>query len=168
MADELPRLLAPVLPFTADEVWELLPARREESVHLALFPERRGWDAALVAEWQTSLLAARAAALKRLEEARAARLIGSGLEASLSLTAPPELYGRLEAYERGGPVFPSNLASLFIVSKVDLKQGPELSVEVARAEGGKCERCWMYSPSVGRAAGHADVCERCAAVLEAL
>ncbi|HWX23920.1 MAG TPA: hypothetical protein VN083_02710, partial [Vicinamibacteria bacterium] len=75
----------------------------------------------------------------------------------------------LRQYEAEGPAFPGNLASLFITSSVVLvEDGQPLSIRVSRAEGGKCERCWIQSPVVGTFPVHPGVCERCASVLEAL
>ncbi|HUG52727.1 MAG TPA: isoleucine--tRNA ligase [Vicinamibacteria bacterium] len=167
LAGDLARLMAPILPMTADEVWTAVPGSGGSSVHLALFPaadgpaeERRGWGA---------LLEARASVTKALEEARAAKRIASSLEAKVVLSAPSAVLSPLREYEALGRVFPGNLANLFIVSGVSLEdaEGP-MSVGVERARGGKCERCWTYSESVGRLAPHPAVCERCAAVLEGL
>ena len=86
----------------------------------------------------------------------------------MQLKAPPAALAPLRAHEETSTVFPGNLANLFIVSAVDLVEGEgPLTVTVERAAGGKCERCWTYSPNVGRLAAHPGVCERCAAVLEA-
>jgi isoleucyl-tRNA synthetase len=166
LADDITRLMAPVLPFTADEVWSFLPGRREESVHLADFPSERELPEQTL-DW-TAILDVRSAVTKALEETRAAKRIGSSLEASIVLRAPAATLDPLREYERRSQGFPGNLASLFIVSQVRLEQadGP-LSVDVARAEGAKCERCWTYSTGVGQQAIHAGVCERCASVLEA-
>jgi isoleucyl-tRNA synthetase len=165
---DLVRLIAPVVPFTADEVWSFLPGRAEESVHLTLFPASESWDNELVARWESQLLVARSAVLKALEQARAAKQIGSSLEARVEVQAPGPTAAALRQYERRGSVFPGNLANLFIVSQVRLLEADgELSVQVSRAEGAKCDRCWTYSPEVGRLAVHPGVCERCAAVLEA-
>jgi isoleucyl-tRNA synthetase len=167
MAGDLARLMAPILPMTADEVWEAIPGQEGESVHLALFPavdgpadERKGWPA---------LLDARAAVTKALEEARAAKRIASSLEARVEVAAPPAVLAPLREYEKQGRSFPGNLASLFIVSGVTLtdSDGP-LTVRVERARGAKCERCWTYSENVGKLPVHPAVCERCAEVLEGL
>jgi isoleucyl-tRNA synthetase len=167
IVDDLARLMAPILPFTAQEVWEFLPGAREESVHFAVFPKKEESDDALLIQWRRDLLAVREEVLKRLEEARAAKRIGSGLDAAIEIDAPAEVLSALRAYERKGPSFPGNLANLFIVSKVGLAESNgALAARVARAEGTKCERCWTYSENVGRAAVHSGVCERCAAVLE--
>jgi isoleucyl-tRNA synthetase len=165
MAEDLTRLMVVVLPFTADEVWPLLPGQREESVHLAHFPSAEGADDLVLSRWGR-LLEVRTVVAKALEEARAARTIGSSLEARVTVRGPSELLAVLEAYERQGPPFPSHLASLFIVSQVALEEGRELQAEVAHARGSKCERCWNWSEKVGTFDVHPAVCERCAAVLK--
>jgi isoleucyl-tRNA synthetase len=166
IAEDLTALMAPVLPFTADEVWPLLPERKGQSVHVARFPEAEPPDASILERW-SGLLGAREAVLKALEEARAAKLIAASLEARVILRAPPGVLAPLREHEAQGGVFPGNLANLFIVSSVSLVDGEgPLSVAVERAPGNKCERCWTYSENVGRLAAHPAVCERCAAVLE--
>jgi isoleucyl-tRNA synthetase len=166
MASDLARLMAPGLPFTADEVFGLVPGAGGGSVHLALFPKAEAHDADVLARWQT-LLDVRAAVTKALEEARATKAIASSLEARVEISAPKRVIEALEAHEREGHVFPGNLANLFIVSKVVLHAADgDVSVAVAHAEGSKCERCWTWSPGVGRLAVHSGVCERCASVLE--
>jgi isoleucyl-tRNA synthetase len=167
VARDLARLMAPILPMTADEVWESIPGQEGESVHLALFPDvdgsiedRKPWGA---------LLEARVVAMKALEEARAAKRIASSLEARVEVTAPAALLAPLREYQAQGPVFPGNLANLFIVSDVTLTDGEgPLAVRVERARGAKCERCWTYSENVGKLPAHPSVCERCAAILEGL
>ncbi len=165
MAGDLARLMAPVLPFTADEVWPLVPGTTEPTVHVTVFPDAEPADEALLGRWQ-QLLDVRAAVTKALEEARAAKQIAASLEAAVLVRAPQATLARLREHEAASTVFPGNLANLFIVSKVELLQSDALSVDVARAAGAKCERCWTYSANVGRASVHPGVCERCAAVLE--
>jgi isoleucyl-tRNA synthetase len=165
IADDLTRLLAPVIPFTTDEVWKALPARREDSVHLALFPKKPA-AAAELGDWP-ALLDVRAAVTKALEEARAAKRIASSLEARVTVKAPAAALEPLRRHEQRSRVFPGNLANLFIVSGVRLEESANpLAVEVERAPGAKCERCWTWSENVGRLAAHPGVCERCADVLE--
>ena len=167
VAADLTRLMAPVLPFTADEIWPLLPGRSQESVHLAHFPEVETVDEALLGRWE-ALLEVRAVVTKALEESRAAKRIAASLEAEVVVTAPAKVAEALRRYQEQSTVFPGNLANLFIVSRATVSEGEgELRVEVKRAQGGKCERCWTYSPKVGSLGAHAGVCERCAAVLEA-
>ncbi len=166
IADELTRLIAPVLPFTADEVWAQVPGEGDESVHLAVFPAVEPAEPSAMADWP-ALLDARAVVTKALEEARAAKRIASSLEARVTLHGPEAALAPLRRHEAKSRVFPGNLANLFIVSGVSLEAGAgELAVEVERAAGAKCERCWTCSENVGRLAAHPGVCERCAAVLD--
>jgi isoleucyl-tRNA synthetase len=167
LLDALTRLIAPILAFTADEIWEVMPgsARRElPSVHMAEFPkaEERPGEAELLARWHR-LLEVRDRVLKALEEKRAEKLIGASLEAKVTLTAGGELYDFLAS-------FGEQLRAVFIVSQVELRPGDaaELTVAVARADGRKCERCWTYSPTVGESARYPTVCARCVAVLQEL
>jgi isoleucyl-tRNA synthetase len=162
---DLALLLSPVLPFTSDEVWPLVPGVAEPSVHLAVFPVRESPDDAVLARWST-LLDVRAAVTKALEEARSAKVCASSLEAAVTVRAPAETLAALRRHEDESRVFPGNLANLFIVSKVELVEAPSVSVEVARAPGAKCERCWTFSEKVGHLPVHPAVCERCASVLE--
>jgi isoleucyl-tRNA synthetase len=163
IALDLCRLLAPVLPFTADEAWGHVPGVDVASVHLALFPERERADEGLVARW-ADLLDVRAQVTKALEEARAAKIIASSLEARVTLRGPEAALKGLREHEARSGVFPGNLANLFIVSQVQLEPGPApLGVTVVHASGGKCERCWTYSEKVTD--GSDAVCERCTEVL---
>jgi isoleucyl-tRNA synthetase len=167
IADALARLLAPVLVFTADEIWENLPRSEEraaslESVHLAEFPAPEGLhDAELAARW-SQLFEVRDTVLRELEAARNAKLIGSGLEARIEIAAPAPVYTLLARYE-------DQLRYAFIVSQVALVKIDEpdaaVGVKVERAEGEKCERCWNYSTRVGESARYPTACERCVEAL---
>jgi isoleucyl-tRNA synthetase len=165
MAFDLPRLMAPGLPFTADEVYAYLPGKKLDSVLMDVFPKAEKADPGVLSRWQT-LLEVRSVVTKKLEEARAAKQIASSLESSVTVMAPQATLEALRGHEAKGKTFPGNLANLFIVSHVALQASEALAVDVARAKGGKCERCWTYSEQVGRLAVHPGVCERCAAVLE--
>ena len=173
LGEALVRLLAPVMSFTADEIWTFLPAAgRSESVHLEHFaaPEDltgelpAGFDReVLKGDWQ-KLLEVRDEVLKALEAARNEKRIGGGLEAEIHLTAPEGFYPVLERYQ-------DQLRYLFIVSKVVLERaaatngGTGLKIQVAKAPGEKCERCWNYSTHVGEDKAYPTVCERCSEVL---
>ena len=170
IADALSRLLAPILAFTADEIWENLPraggdAVREPSVHIALFPAASGErDIELLARW-TQLFEVRDIVLRALEEARIGKLIGSSLEASVSLAVDQQIYQLLQHYR-------DELRYIFIVSQVDVALAAEgeapaggLSVRVERARGEKCERCWNYSTRVGESSRYPTACERCTVAL---
>jgi isoleucyl-tRNA synthetase len=168
ITDALARLLAPVLVFTADEIWENLPARgdeeREAFVHLAEFPQPAGErDEALLSRW-AKIYEVRDVVLRSLEEARNAKLIGSSLEARVALRADAETLQVLQQYA-------NDLRYIFIVSQVDLapasvgETAGGLAVSISRAEGEKCERCWNYSTRVGESARYPTVCERCVEAL---
>ncbi|MFB3815783.1 MAG: isoleucine--tRNA ligase [Terriglobales bacterium] len=171
IGEVLVRLVAPTMSFTADEVWQYLPKvdGRPGSVHLAEFPAAK--DIAMVmpekakADWDL-LLALRPEVLKALEEVRQAKLIGSGLEAAVKITASDPAYSALERNA-------GQLRALFIVSHVELAKdqppdGSSIKVEVSKAPGQKCERCWNYSTHVGEDPNYPTVCERCSPVLREL
>ncbi|MBV8205964.1 MAG: isoleucine--tRNA ligase [Acidobacteria bacterium] len=169
ITEALVRVLAPILSFTCDEVWQHLPLTnaRPESVHLALFPKAEEVtgtiaDSAAAAELRSEwdqLMALRAEVLKALEAARASRLIGGSLEAAVAITSPA--HALLNKYRK-------DLRALFIVSGVEVLPGTELNVTVSKAAGQKCERCWNYSVHVGEDAVYPTVCERCSAALAAM
>jgi isoleucyl-tRNA synthetase len=174
ICEAMTRLLAPILTFTCDEVWQHLPKRsgREESVHLAKFPEATdvlggnpGDDPQFANDW-TTLLSIREHVMKALEEERNTKRIGKSLEAQVIITAADPAYSVLHRYA-------DQLRYLFIVSAVTLAQGSGngtggVHIEVKKADGAKCERCWNYSTHVGEDATHPTVCERCSAVLKEL
>jgi isoleucyl-tRNA synthetase len=169
--DTLLRLLAPVLSFTADEAWQHMPARNEQSVHLAAFPPLHPeWkDASLVERWDR-IMRVRVDVSKALELARAAKTIGHSLDACVTIAAPAELLGFLKSYE-------AELQSIFIVSKVvladsisgeawDSENITGLKVQVAAAPGDKCERCWCYSEELGTDGAHPTICPKCTAAVK--
>ena len=176
IAEALTRLVAPILSFTADEVWPLLPhlAEREASVHLALFPDMAdiipGDESDVEAEWE-QLLAIRSLVLAQLETLRAEKKIGKSLEAQVTIRISsvhqPELSRLLVAFE-------TSLAELFNVSKaVVLLAGGEVDhtgvlIEAKASNDAKCERCWRYLKEVGDDARYPTVCLRCAEALEAI
>jgi len=168
--DTLLRLLAPVLSFTADEAWQHMPARKEQSVHLAAFPQLHPeWkNDALVERWDR-IMKVRADVSKALELARVAKTIGHSLDASVTIVAPAELMLFLQEYK-------AELASIFIVSKVTLLDSVDgecwnseniegLKVQVTAAPGVKCERCWYYSEELGTDGAHPAICPKCTAAV---
>jgi isoleucyl-tRNA synthetase len=168
IAETLTRLIAPILSFTADEVWSLLPpvAGREASVHLALFPDLAdivpGNEAALEADW-SKLLTLRAEVLAKLEILREQKVVGKSLEATVTLARTPEL----EKYAGA-------LAELFNVSQVELismhTADPDSvgTIHVQHSGDSKCERCWRYVPDVGADPRYPSVCARCVEALAAI
>jgi isoleucyl-tRNA synthetase len=161
IADGLARLLAPILSVTAEEVWRRLPGTREPSVHLAEFPAGldRWRDPDLEARWQ-ALLEVRALVNQALEVARQRKEIGSPLAAHVTIRASGQPADVLERHE-------TDLPMLFITSAVALARVPDgpPSVEVARAEGDKCPRCWRIVPEVVHEGDAAGLCGRCADVV---
>jgi isoleucyl-tRNA synthetase len=158
VAQDLIRLLAPVLSFTASEAWAYLPGDKAESVFLAGFPARTApKDAAALEERYGRLSEVRAVVQGKLEEARRAKLIGSGLEAMVTVSAQGDQLRLLREAQAELPAF-------FIVSKVVLAEGP-LGAEVARAPGVKCDRCWIFQEDVGRDPKHPTICGKCADAL---
>ncbi len=158
----LVRLLAPVLSFTCEEVWDFMPAslKSEESVHLADWPsvgDVTDEDSELLARYAV-VLETREVVTKALEDARNSKLIGKSQEAAVSIAAPADTVGVLDA------VGCAALAELLIVGQVELGEGEELSVSVSQATGEKCPRCWNLR-ELGADATYPDVCERCAGVL---
>jgi len=167
--EKLTLLMAPILSFTAEELWQHLPGRRSSSVHLADWPKAdpRWKDPRLGERW-ARFLEIREEVTWVLERARQEKTIGSSLEAELSLWAGGEHYRLLKEFE-------PRLPSLFIVSVVQLEEGlekappeaisgPKLNLKllVKRAPGQKCQRCWIYSPEPG------ELCSRCRSVVSAL
>ncbi|PWT91546.1 MAG: isoleucine--tRNA ligase [Blastocatellia bacterium] len=163
IADALTRMLAPILVFTADEIWENIPGRpvSEPSVHIATFPKASPEeDNELLSRWE-ALYEIRDQVLRSLEEARIAKQIGSSLEAKVTLSAAGSTLELLRGYE-------SDLRYLFIVSQVEVVENSSegLNVAVSKAAGEKCERCWNYSTHVGESERYPTVCERCVASLD--
>ncbi len=164
--ETLTLLMAPILTFTAEELWQALPGERPLTVQMCDWPESdsRWIDAELDCRWEM-LLKVRAEVSRALEQARKAKVIGGSLEAAVSLWAGDALYPLLEQY-RGF------LDKLFIVSQAELHRGTaevpagavqgedlDLAVLVSRAAGHKCPRCWIYTDSDG------ELCSRCTAVI---
>jgi isoleucyl-tRNA synthetase len=158
-------LMAPILSFTAEEVWKHLPPEpgKAESVHLTSFPEVKSeyLDDGLNERWER-IWEIRAIVTKALEEARKEKVIGLSLDAQIHLHIPEKVFSFLECYEK-------DLKSTFIVSSVTLHQAKdekEVRAEVLRADGKKCERCWNYDVSVGHHPEHRVICQRCVEAIQ--
>jgi len=160
IADGLARLLAPILSFTTDELWQYLPGSREESVHLALFPEGVSLDGlddpALTTRWER-LIAVRDQVLAKIEPLRKDKQIGSSLQAKVTLSATGDDLALLRSHE-------AQLPMLFIVSEVEVREGTQgggLEISIDRARGVKCERCWRYVANVSADPERPGICDRC-------
>jgi isoleucyl-tRNA synthetase len=176
ICEAMVRLLAPILSFTCEEVWQHLPKTmdRLDSVHLETFPEAANVlghasvpeeDPQQQKDW-TALLLVREQVMKALEEERSSKRIGKSLEAQVTIAAADPLFPVLAQYK-------DQLRYLFIVSAVTLNHGSGngtggVHIEVKKADGLKCDRCWNYSTHVGEDKAYPTVCERCSAVLKEL
>jgi isoleucyl-tRNA synthetase len=168
ITEALVRLVAPILSFTADEVWEYLPKveGHECSVHLSLFPKPEDIFSEspekLLDEWK-QIFSVRDESLRVLEEARQAKRIGKGLEAELQITASGDLLGLLQRHAPG-------LKEIINVSAVAVAAGhnPDsaLSVVALPASGHKCARCWNFMPEVADYGIWKNVCTRCHGALK--
>ena len=164
LASALVRLLAPIIPHTAEEVWQRLPVPdKPVSVHLADFPTVRDeWrDDALLQRWE-QILEAREAVNRAVEEAKNAKRIPNPMSAQVVVHAPQPLYAILSVYPT--PPAPDNLlARVFGVSQAQVvPTDGDLQVEVSPASGRKCARCWLVLPDVD---AETELCHRCKAVL---
>lgn len=167
------RLIAPILPHTADEVWQYIPGTDTESVQLTDMPEADPsvYDEQLETKW-AQFIDLRDEVLKALEQARKEKVIGNSLSAAVKLYADASRSPLLRQFSN------EELETLFIVSDVDVitdqpapaeaVQLKDIAVQVTPAEGEKCERCWMVTPQVGQHEQHPSLCARCAEVVETL
>ena len=172
--DALVKLLAPVLAYTAEEIWSFMPHTDKENQEFVLLndmpkPTPELYDEAFEAKWD-QILAVKADVSKALENARAAKVIGHSLGADVEIFADGALYDLLSGMK-------DDLVTYFIVSDVSVKPVSEanggthtgetgIQVRVTQAEGEKCERCWMFSKTVGQSHDHPTLCARCASVLK--
>ena len=167
----LTRLVAPILVFTAEEIWQHLPASKEldmESVFFNEMPAKVNIPVsdAFNAKWDR-IYRVRNDVLKALEPKRASKEIGKSTDAKITLTCSDELYEQLKAVEE-------ELPAAFIVSQVEIVKGSEgevagdtegLFVTATLADGEKCERCWLHDHTVGSDPEHPTLCARCAAAV---
>ena len=160
IVEKLALLSAPILAFTADEIWEHIPGVRSVSVHLEEFPKPRARDSELLARWER-LFEVRSAVQKALEERREAKVIGASLEAKVTIRAGGETLQLLEQYAE-------SLPAILIVSETTVTKGKsdEVEVEVEHADGAKCERCWNWSTTVGQNSKYPMLDARCVRQLE--
>ena len=162
--------VAPVIPFTAEEIYESLPGKREDSVHLAEFVRTGSvTEASAASEAWERIFQLREAVSKVLEKARAAGTIGQSLEADIVLSGVTR-----ETVTTGVEV---DLANIFIVSHVDFEQSVEpgeavtieglgsVSIRMLPARGSKCGRCWRFDETV---TGDGGLCSRCRSVVDSL
>lgn len=158
------RLSAPIISFTAEEIWGFMPHSSEDdtqSVFLNQMPEKSGIEFSdeFISKWEF-IYSTRETVNKVLEDARNSKTIGKSLEAGIIIHASESDYEKYNALSK-------QLAEILIVSDVTVeKSDSETSFEVVKAEGSKCERCWCYSKYVGTNHKHPTLCERCAIAVE--
>lgn len=169
--EALVRWIAPILTFTADELWEFLPGKRNESVILNNWYDKlapMATDTAFDRAFWQQIFDVRDAVSKALELERNEGLIKGGLTAEVTLYAGPSLYEKLAALN-------DELKFIFITSAVSLQQQPDgeplkgkhkggvsgFSLDVIRSEHNRCDRCWHQVPSVGQNPAHPELCGRC-------
>ncbi|ENP8283992.1 isoleucine--tRNA ligase [Staphylococcus pseudintermedius] len=161
------KLLAPIIPHTAEEVWSHIEQVDEESVHLTNMPAKEEVDQALLDKWNT-FMALRDDVNRALEAARNEKVIGKSLEAKVKIGNSPsfDTLAFLESF--------NDLHQLFIVSQVELVEDTKGeayqhgTIEIAKADGEKCARCWNYSESLGSVGELDDLCPRCQEVVKTL
>ena len=168
----LVRLMAPILSFTAEEIWQYMKGEsRPLSVHVDLFRSANDAyeDPELAGRWE-EIITLRKEVTKMLEVSRKEKTVGHPLDASVTLGVSPQLMEKLLPYQ-------DQLRSIFIVSSVDIvditqtESGvesetiPGLKVLVTPSSDPKCERCWIHDPTVGHDNNHPTVCKRCVKVL---
>ncbi len=158
--EDLTRLLAPILAFTADEAWEF--SGRPASVHLAHFPEASATHRDTTLEAQVEqLLKLRGIIAQAVEAARAEKQIGNALEGAVALQVADEaLFQQIQSRE-------AELEELFILSDLTIVASDETSARVVRTTRAKCSRCWRHRESVGESTVHPELCDRCASVVPA-
>jgi isoleucyl-tRNA synthetase len=172
--DAMTRLLAPILTFTAEEIWSSLPTYggKEISVHLTRFPAANPeWmDADLAERWKT-MVALKGEVSKAVEIARQKKVIGHTLDARVNISPSEKLVNLLDAHLE-------DMRTLLIVSQVNIVPKDSLTdpyvsgefegltIGVTRSPGEKCNRCWIFSESVGADKHHATICTRCCGNLE--
>ena len=155
----LVRILAPMTCFTAEEVWKYMPHKLEEnkeSVMLSYYPEiNEKYENKELEEKWNKIIKFKELVSKQLEEARQTKIIGHSLNAKVTIYANPKAYSFLKENK-------DLLMTVFIVSDLQIEQvEDDIKIEVSVAEGEKCERCWMYSKTVGEDKENPTICHRC-------
>ncbi|MBQ1517928.1 MAG: isoleucine--tRNA ligase [Clostridia bacterium] len=166
--DAMTRMITPILAYTSDEIWKFMPhAANADASHVVYnsMPEKVAVDVDndFIARWD-KIHELRDLVKKSIEVAVNRKLVKTSLETAIKLSCTGDEYDFVKSVE-------SELKDAFIVSGVEIvndESAKEVKIEVNKAEGGKCERCWTYSTTVGQDAENPCVCERCSKVLRSL
>ncbi|HOM26973.1 MAG TPA: isoleucine--tRNA ligase [bacterium] len=145
-------LIAPILSFTAEEAYQFIPYDKKESIFLEEWPEIEEEDKNLLDRWD-KFFEIRKMVLKKLEEKREEKIIGSSLEAKVIIECDKDTSEFLKSFYK--------LQTLFIVSEVEITNGENLNLKVEKTNNKKCQRCWVYFPEVGENKDFPDLCEKC-------
>ena len=166
--DSLVKILTPMIPFTAEEIWKAMVHTKEEqveSVMLTDFPKvNEKWDNKELAEKWEKIIKVKDIVAKELEVARANKTIGHSLNAKVTIFAEGNQYEFLKENAE-------LLKTVFIISALEIKEDArkeeiKLGVKVEQAPGEKCERCWMYSETVGEDKENPTICHRCSEAIK--
>jgi isoleucyl-tRNA synthetase len=160
------KLMAPIVAHTSEEAWQRLSGDEgKDSVHLQDWPSPDDtWEDAELNRIFKILLDVRDKVTKAIEDKRVQKEIGTSLEADVKVFIPPSIAAVIKERE-------NLLPTLFIVSEVEavyIDQEDEVRVEVGKARGKKCSRCWNYRASVGESQDHPEICDRCIEVVSVL
>jgi isoleucyl-tRNA synthetase len=151
------KMMAPILSFLAEETYSFFKGKKEDSVFLEDFPTANPeWNQPTLHQLFETVLNVRSDVQKKLEELRAAKTIGSSLEAAVSVTCDGPVFQALTSSQ--------DIREIFIVSKVELKKG-SYSVIASKSAGEKCVRCWIYSDEISKNEKTAGVCPKCVEAL---
>ena len=166
--DSLVRIIAPLTSFTAEEIWKYMnksKSEKVESVMLTTYPEVNPEyeNEELRAKWE-KIVKIKEIVSKKLEEARAEKTIGHSLNAKVTLFAEGDLYSFIKENK-------DLLQTVFIISNLEIEENQrsneeKLGVKIEQAEGKKCERCWMYSTTVGEDKENPTICHKCSEALK--
>jgi isoleucyl-tRNA synthetase len=153
-------LLAPITSFLAEETYQYLPGEKQESIFLKPFPQPTlAWKDSALADQFKSLLEVRTECAKVLEDLRRQKVIGSSLDATVTIEANGAQLTALQSYQ-------GQLRELFIVSEIKFSPGPALKIHAGQAPGEKCVRCWHYSLEIGSTQEFPGVCPKCVEALK--
>ncbi len=158
LTETLISLMAPILSFLSEESYQYLRGKKFDSVFLVDFPQPKPeWKNPEIKKLFVELLRVRTEVQKSLELQRAEKVIGASLEAKVTVTAESETLNSLKGFSK-------DLREFFIVSETELKQGP-FAIQVEKAQGEKCVRCWVYSTQISQDPKHPGVCPKCVEAL---
>ncbi|MCM8818799.1 MAG: isoleucine--tRNA ligase [Candidatus Omnitrophica bacterium] len=150
-------LIAPILSFTAEESYQFLPFEKKESIFLEDWPEIEKIDNQLLERWN-KFFEIRKIVLKKIEEKREQKIIGSSLESKVIIKCDKETTEFLKSFYK--------INTLFIVSEVEILESENFEVIVEKTKNKKCQRCWVYFPEVGKDEKYPELCDKCINVIK--